>query len=176
MIWAALASVCEAWYSPSALMILIDLLAVGEQLVQRGLSECGSQRCLRDLGGRVDVVEHLSDGSLRIDDLEIDDGVDLRGHVVVRDDLLRGHFERDHAEVDLDEAIDAERDDEEQTWAFERDQAAQPKNHPALVFVRDAQAGEDDDEQQHHDYAQNHQRADVHQPPSFFASVSPGTT
>src|SRR5216683_3309711 len=142
MIWAALASVCEAWYSPSALMILIDLLAVGEQLVQRGLSECGSQRCLRDLGGRVDVVEHLSDGSLRIDDLEIDDGIDLRGHVVVRDHLLRGHFERDHAEVDLDEAIDAERDDEQQT----------------------------------HDYAQNHQRADVHQPPSFFASVSPGTT
>ena len=125
---------------------LVDLFASGKQFIEGGLAEDRPQRGLRDLRGGVDVVQDLGHRPSRVDDLEVDDRVDLGGHVVVRDHLLRRHLERDRALVDLDQAVDAERDDEEESRAFEGDQPPQPEDNPTLVFVGDADAGEDGDE------------------------------
>jgi len=103
------------------LQVLVDLVAVRQELIESRLAERGPQRRLGDLRGRVDVVQNLSHRSLRIDHLEVDDGIDLCGHVVVGDDLLGRHFERDDAHVHLDQPVDPKGDDEVQPRLPERD-------------------------------------------------------
>src|SRR3989442_3056362 len=84
-----------------------------------------------------------------VDDQEIDDGVDLDRDVVVGDDLLRRHLEGDRAQIDLDQAVDAEGDDQAQPRALQRQQAAQPEEDAAFVLVDDpdrrAQTDQDDE-------------------------------
>src|SRR6266567_2595526 len=134
------------------LQLLVDDVPLRQQLVNGGLAQHRPKRGLRDLGRCVDVVQDLNDRALRVDHLEVDDGVDLGGHVVLGDDLLRRHLERDHAQVDLHEAVDTERDDEAQARAPDRDQAAKAEDDAALVLVDDPDAryehdqGEQDDD------------------------------
>ena len=91
----------------------VDLLALGEQLVERVLAEHGAQRRLRDLRGRGHVVLDLNDRGLRLDDAEVRDGVHAHGHVVAGDHVLRRHVERDRPQVDLDHLVDDRDQDED---------------------------------------------------------------
>jgi hypothetical protein len=48
------------------------------------------------------VFLHLEDPLLCVDDLDVNDRVDIRRRVVLRDDLLTRHFEHLRPEIDLD--------------------------------------------------------------------------
>src|SRR5260370_32083154 len=84
-----------------------------------------------------------------VDDHEVNDGVDFDSDVVVGDDLLRWHLEGDGAQVDLDQAVDAEGDDQTQPWTFEVHQPPQPEQDAPFIFVdnpdRRAQSDQDDE-------------------------------
>ena len=68
----------------------VELVAVGEDLVEVDFTEDGAEGGLGVLAGLVDVVGDLDDGVCGVDDAEGDDGVDLEGDVVSGDDVLRG--------------------------------------------------------------------------------------
>ena len=73
---------------------------------------------------------------LGVHHLKEDDGVDLDGHVVRRDDLLLRDHERVHTQVDFGHSIDA-RNDHEQARAPEWSQPTEPEDDPSLVLLRD---------------------------------------
>ena len=54
-------------------------------------AEDGAQRGLRQLAGRGQKVRDLDDRSLRVDDAEVEDGVDFDRDIVARDHVLRRH-------------------------------------------------------------------------------------
>ena len=90
-----------------------QLVALGEQLVERGLAQDGAQRCLGELGGGVDVVLHLEDGLERVHDPEVDDRVHLHRDVVPRDDVLGRHVHDDGAQGHPDHAVEGLEDEDE---------------------------------------------------------------
>ena len=57
--------------------VLVQLLALGEELVELVLAEDRAQRGLRELARRLVEIRHLDDGELRIDDAEVDHRVHL---------------------------------------------------------------------------------------------------
>src|SRR6185312_7477044 len=126
---------------------LVEALALGEQHVEVGLAEHGAQRRLRDLRRRGPVALDLDHGLDRVDDAEVRDGVDLRGDVVARDQVLRRDVERDRAQVDADHAVDAG-DEEDDPRALLPEQAAEAEHDGAFVLAQDpdrrARNGEDD--------------------------------
>ena len=79
---------------------------MGEHGVQVDPPEDGSQCGLRDLGGGDRVVLHRHDGFDRVGDIEQDDGVDTRRHVVLRDDLLGRDGQGDHSGVNPYQALE----------------------------------------------------------------------
>ena len=46
-----------------------------------------------------------------------------------------GDLQRDHAQVHFPEVINPKREDEEEAWAFERDEAPEPEDDSSLVFL-----------------------------------------
>jgi hypothetical protein len=62
---------------------------------------------LRELAGRGEEILDLDHRELRIDDAEVQDGVDLQGHVVARDHVLARDVDDDDAQVDADHLLDA---------------------------------------------------------------------
>src|SRR5260370_38803210 len=90
------------------------------------------------------------------------EGVSFDGVGVVGDVLLRRHLQGNRAEGNLDQAVDAERNDQPQPGALQRHQAAEPKENAPLVFVDDpdrrAQADQDDE----NDNAKDDQRENAH--------------
>ncbi len=116
---------------------LVDLVALGEQLVEDVLPEHRPERRLRDLRRRDHVVLDLHDRGLRLDDPEVGDGVDAHRDVVLRDHLLRRDVERHRPQVDLHHPVD-ERDEEEEARALRLgEQPAEPEDDAALVLARD---------------------------------------
>jgi hypothetical protein len=109
----------------------------------------GAQRRLgHQLGRRVPVadLDHRGDG---VDHLEVGDGVDRCGDVVLGDDLLRGHRHRGDLQVDPAQLVD-DRHDEEHARTLGPDAAAQPEDHGPLVLLDDLHGvGEEDDEHDH---------------------------
>ena len=87
-------------------MSMLSLSRSREHFVELVLAQHRAQRRLRELAGRLERVRDLNDRLRRIDDAEIDDGVHLHRNVVARDDVLRRHVQHDHAQVDLDHALD----------------------------------------------------------------------
>ena len=83
------------------LQVLVDALALGQEVVQAVLPEHRAQRGLGDLRRGHAEVEHPRHRRAGVDHLEEDHGADLHRHVVDRDHLLRWNLERDHPEVDL---------------------------------------------------------------------------
>src|SRR5438270_48571 len=121
---------------------LVDLLALGEQLVERVLAEHRPQGRLRDLGRRDHVVLDLHDRALRVDDLEVRDRVHPHRHVVLGDDLLRRDVQRDRAEVDLHQLVD-DRDLPDEPGAARRiEQPAPPEEDGPLVLPQDTDKSE----------------------------------
>ena len=89
------------------LQVLVEALALGQQRVELGLAEHRAQRRLRDLRGRGQHVLDLDDRPGRVDDAEVGDRGDARGHVVAGDDVLRRDLQRDRAQAHADHAVDA---------------------------------------------------------------------
>ena len=79
------ASVCSSRIS---LDVGVELLALGQHLVQLVLAEHRAQRRLRELAGGHQEVLHLDDRLLRVDDAEVDHRVHLHRDVVAGDHVL----------------------------------------------------------------------------------------
>ena len=88
---------CSCWFSRSR---------CGEQVVELGLAQHAPQRGLRELRRRVVEVLDLDDGPPRVHHAEEDHRVDLHGHVVARDDVLRRDVEDDRAQADAHHPVD----------------------------------------------------------------------
>ena len=131
---------------------LVDLVALGEQLVERVLAEHRAQRRLGDLRRRDEVVLDLRDRGLRIDDAEVRHRGHPHGHVVLRDDLLRRDRQRDGAQVGLDHPVDERHEQDEARALRSREQAAEAEDDAALVLPQhadrrgDDEHGEDDED------------------------------
>ena len=69
---------------------------------------------LSNEGRRADVVQHVDDRSFRVQDAEVDNGIDLHGDVVLRDHVLTRHIHRHYTQVDSLHLLD-ERQYEEQS-------------------------------------------------------------
>ncbi len=119
------------------LQLLVDDIALREQVIQRGLAEHAAQRRLRHQRGGFEKVLHLHDGGLRIDDAEINNRIDRHWHVVTRHDLLLLDTDGDDAQIHPHHFINY-RDEKNQSRPFGAQQFSQTKNHAALVFAQDA--------------------------------------
>ena len=75
----------------------VDLVPLGQQMIEVGLAQNAPQRCLADQRRCAHVIEHLDYRLFGIDYPEIDDRVDFHRHVVASDGLLRWDLERDDA-------------------------------------------------------------------------------
>jgi hypothetical protein len=132
------------------LQLVVDLVAMDQQLVQVRLAQDRSQAGLGDLPRRPAVIFYLHDGVAGIDHPEIGHGVHPDRHVVAGDGLLRGDIQGDDAQVDLHHAV-YEGDDEKETRPLCALQPAQTKNDAALVLLddldgRDQQHDQKDDD------------------------------
>src|SRR2546421_1576620 len=156
----------------------VDLLALGQQLVEDVLAEDRPQRRLRDLRRRDHEVLDLHDRSLRIDDPEVRHRVHAHGHVVLRDHFLRGHSQCDGSQVDLHHAVDYGDEDEETRSFRRREQPAEPEDDAPFVLARDLDRREeeqDDQEQQDRDDDQRGVHADDPTPSGRTVSTSPSS-
>ena len=118
-----------------ALDVDVQLLALGEQLVELVLAEHRAQRGLRELAGRLEEVLDLDDRVLRVDDAEVDHRVHLHRDVVARDHVLRRHVEHDGAQVDAHHLLDA-RDDDDRAPAPSRAGSARAGTPPPRSYSR----------------------------------------
>ena len=103
----------------------MNLLALGQQLVEVRLAADAAQRRLRDLRRGVEVVLHLHNRAVGVEDAEIEHGAYFDGDVVAGDDVLRGHVEGDGPQVEAEHLLD-ERDDVDDPGTARRSQTSQP--------------------------------------------------
>ena len=122
---------------------LVELVAVGEHLVEIDFAEDGAQRGLGELRGLVDVVGDLDDGLDGIDDAQGDDGVDLEGDVVAGDDVLRGDLHGLLAQGDADDLVDGAEDEDDAGAGGVVADAAEAEDDGALVLLEDLDGVED---------------------------------
>src|SRR5208337_2832688 len=115
---------------------LVDLLPVGEELVELGLAEDAPERGLGELARGIEVVLHVDDGLHGVYNPEVDDGVHLDGDVVLRDHVLGGHVVDHGPEGHLDHPVDDGYEDDEARPLGLAQHAAEAKDYPTLVFVQ----------------------------------------
>src|SRR5215510_3056791 len=126
-----------------ALDVEVELLPLGEHLVELVLAEHRAQRGLRELVRRGEEIFDLDDRLLGVDHPEEHDRVHLDRHVVARDDVLARHVEDDDPQVDLDHLLDPAHD-EHQPGPLDLPEPAEHEDDAALVLAQDAQAREDE--------------------------------
>src|SRR5439155_17960936 len=119
------------------LQLLVDRLALREQVIQGGLAEYTAQRRLRHQRSGFEKVLHFHDGGLRIDHAKINNRIDRHRHVVTRHYLLPFDADGDDAQIHSDHAID-NRDEKNQTRPFRAEQFSEAKNHAAFILAQDA--------------------------------------
>src|SRR5262249_33454823 len=124
--------------------VSVELVALGQHLVEVVLAEHPAQRRLRQLAGSGEIVIDLDHGSLGVDDAEINDGVHLYRHSVAGNHVLRGHLVDDHAKIDPHHLLD-ERHEEEEPRSLRAGVAPEREHDTALVFAQDAHRREKDD-------------------------------
>src|SRR5467141_360768 len=157
------------------LKLLVDLLSLGEQVVEIQLAQRAAQRGLRELGGGVEEVLDLDDGLLRVDHAEVDHRGHLQADVVVGDHVLRRHVPRDGAEVDLHHPVHP-RHDPIEPCPLRLGEATEPEDDPGLVLLDHPQAGDDPDQHRNDEDPVDHEVAFVSAAPSGTTSrVSPWT-
>src|SRR3954470_20449528 len=152
------------------LQLLVDLLPLGEEIVELQLPEGGSERRLGELGGRVEEILHLDDGALRVDDPEVDHRAHLQADVVAGDDVLRRHVPGHGAEVDLHHAVDAG-DDPVEARALRLREATEPEDDAGLILLDHPQAGDEPDSDRDEEEQQR-----VHAEVTSCSDVSRGAT
>ena len=125
----------------------VDLLPVGEQLVQLDLAQHRAQRRLGKLARGVEVVLDLDDRLGRVEHPHVEHRVHLDRDVVPGDDVLRRDVERHDAERDALQRGKAQRH-EDQPRSLGAPVPAQEERHAALVLAQDPEAheGVDDDD------------------------------
>ena len=132
-----------------ALQDLVDLVALGEQLVERVLTEHGAQGGLRDLARAHEVVLDRDDGRARIDDAEVDDGRDTYGDVVLGDDVLRGHLQRHDPQVDAHDPVDHGDQQEETRSGGAALEPSETEDHTSLVLAQHLDGRREHEHEQH---------------------------
>src|SRR5689334_2425155 len=105
---------------------ILDLLALGQQLVERESADGIAQRRLGVLGRGKAIILHIHHRSRRVVYLEEQRAIDLHRHVILGDRLLPGDIERQQPPIDKKYVLDA-RDDVEQTRATQAGKAAEPQ-------------------------------------------------
>ena len=125
-----------------ALDVLVELVALGEHLVQLVLAEHRAQRGLCQLAGGHVIVLHLNDHALRIDHPEVDHRVDLDRDVVARDDVLARHIHDDRAQVHPHHLLH-DRDDDHQSRPLHLPEAAEQEHHAPLILAQDPKRVQD---------------------------------
>ena len=101
------------------------------------LAEHRAQRGLRQLAGRGHEVLDLDDRSLRIDDAEVEDGIDLDRDIVARDHVLRRHVLHHDPQIDPHHLLH-ERNEDDETGALHPGEATEREDDAALIFPQDA--------------------------------------
>ena len=86
--------------------VIVQLLALRQHLIQFVLADNGTQRCLRQFARCLVEILDLDDRFFRIDNTEVDDGVDFYGNVVARNHILRWHIENAGAKIDALDLLD----------------------------------------------------------------------
>src|SRR4030042_466628 len=109
---------------------------LGEEFVKLGLSQHISQGGLGYLRSSPDVVKDFYHRRLRVDDAEIDDGIDADSNVIPGDDFLRRDIHGHDAQVHLHHAVD-KRDNDEKPGTSGADETPQAEDNAALVFGHD---------------------------------------
>ncbi len=97
--------------------MMSDRFLVDQDFLQGLCAENISQRGSRQKSSRVLRIRHLVHRHDWIKDAIVDDSVDSDRDRVLGQNLLRGHVERDRAQVNRGDVVDA-RQNEEETRAF----------------------------------------------------------
>ena len=128
------------------LQLLIQPIALRQQIVELDLAEHAAQRGLGELRRRVHVVLDLDNRPARVHDAEVEHRVDLDRHVVARDHVLRRHVEDDRPQADPHHAVDR-REDEDDAGPFRlRQQFAEPEDDAAFVLGQDLDRSDEVDD------------------------------
>src|SRR5262245_17201161 len=122
----------------------IELVALGQHLVEIVLAEHPAQRGLRKLAGGGEIVVDLNHRALGIDDAEIDHGVDFDRHVVARNHVLGRHLVDDHAKIDPHHLLH-QRHEQEEPRSLGAGVTPEGEHDAALVFAQDPDRREQDD-------------------------------
>src|SRR6266481_3670417 len=115
----------------------VDFIALRENFIEFELSDDAANGGLRELRRRVGVVLHLGKGQIGVDYAEVANSVDLHGHIVTRDDVLRRNVKRLDTQIDTVERFNWP---ENQVYAgglCYRYQAPEPKDDTAFPFFND---------------------------------------
>src|SRR3546814_6183968 len=95
-----------------------------------------TQRRLRQLARCLTEVLHPNDRLLRIDDAEVDYGIDLDRDVVARDDVLGRHVLHDGAQIDSHHLLD-DRNEDDEAGPLHAGEAAEGEYDATLVLAKD---------------------------------------
>ena len=116
--------------------VLVQLVALGQHVVEIVLAQHPAQRGLRQLAGRREVAD-LDHRALGIHHAEINDGVHLHRDVVAGDHVLGRHLVHHDAQIDAHHLLN-ERHQQEEPRALGAGVAAEREDDPALVLAQDA--------------------------------------
>src|SRR5262245_6485800 len=122
----------------------VELVALGQHLVEIVLAQNPAQRGLRQLASRSEIIENLNHRALGVDDAEIDDGVHLDRDVVARNHVLGWHLVDDDAKINPHHLLD-QRNEKEETRSLGARVASEREHDAALVFTQDPNRREQDD-------------------------------
>ena len=129
----------------------VQLVALREEVVERDLAEDAAQGRLGELGGGVEVILDVDDALERVDDPEVEDGVDLHRDVVLGDDVLGRDVHRDEPQADLHDAVDRGEDQDDPGALGLGQDPAEPEDDPALVLPQDLDGVQDVKDDDPHD-------------------------
>src|SRR5581483_3032609 len=115
-----------------ATQLLVDVVAGGQRLLQAHATDQVAQGRGGELLDADDVVGDLVDGRARVGDLEVDDGVDGHGQVVLGDHRLGREGHHLLAQVDAGPDPVEERGEEVQAGRGGGAVAAEPLDHGGL--------------------------------------------
>jgi len=116
---------------------LVDLLPLGKDLIEMGLPHYRPQGGLGDHGSGRDIICHLNDRSLGIDDMEVDDRVHSHRDVVPGYDFLSGNIHGNCAEIQADHLVD-DWDEQDEPRPLGAEKPPETEDDPPLVFPEDA--------------------------------------
>lgn len=119
-----------------------NFVTFAENLVEVKIAGDVAKGGLGESAGGVGVIGGFEDGFGGINDAEIDDGVDIDGDVVARDDLLLRNVHWRGAYIYFDHVVDVGNNHAE-AWLQDAREFAEAENDAAFVLVDNAYSGYD---------------------------------